>query len=96
MSEVIPKLNGKFTNMVFCVPTPNMLDMDLTYHLEKVTKYNDIKNVIKQVSEGLLKGILGYTENLHVSCDFNNDTYSSTFDSGAVIVLGDHFVKLMS
>lgn len=40
MSEVIPKLNEKFTSMVFCVPTPNMLGMDLTYHLEKVTKYN--------------------------------------------------------
>lgn len=35
---------------------------------------------MKQVSEGSFKGILGYTEDWVVSCDFNSDT-SSTFDA---------------
>ncbi|VFV37799.1 glyceraldehyde-3-phosphate dehydrogenase [Lynx pardinus] len=59
--EVTPELNGKLTGMAFHVPTFNLSVMDLTCHLERAAKYDDIKTV-KQASEGHLKGILSYTE----------------------------------
>ena len=82
--------------MAFRVPTANVSVVDLTVVLNKGAKYSEIKAAIKAASEGELKGILGYTEDMVVSSDFVSDTHSSTFDANAGIALTDNFVKLVS
>merc|ERR1712064_235969 len=96
VGKVIPELNGKLTGMAFRVPTPDVSVVDLTVRLAKEATYEEICSKIKEVSEGSMKGILGYTEDQVVSTDFLGDDRSSIFDAKAGIQLSNTFVKLVS
>lgn len=96
VGKVIPELNGKLTGMSFRVPTVDVSVVDLTVRLEKETNYDEIKKVMKDASEGALKGIIGYTEDQVVSMDFRGDIRTSIFDAGAGIMLSPTFVKLVA
>jgi len=96
VGKVIPELNGKLTGMAFRVPTPDVSVVDLTVRLGKEATYAEICAKLKEASEGSMKGILGYTEDMVVSTDFLGDTRSSIFDAKAGIQLSGTFVKLVS
>ena len=96
VGKVIPSLNGKLTGMSFRVPTMDVSVVDLTVNLSKSVSYDDICKAMKDASEGELKGILGYTEELVVSQDFVGETRTSVFDAKAGIALTDNFVKVVS
>ncbi|KAL3720348.1 hypothetical protein ACJRO7_005211 [Eucalyptus globulus] len=96
VGKVLPALNGKLTGMAFRVPTVDVSVVDLTVRLEKAASYDEIKEAIKEESEGNLKGILGYTDEDVVSTDFVGDNRSSIFDAKAGIALSSNFVKLVS
>lgn len=96
VGKVIPALNGKLTGMAFRVPTSNVSVVDLTARLEKPASYDEIKETIRQASEGPLAGILGYTDEDVVSSDLCGDNRSSIFDAKAGISLNNNFVKLVS
>jgi len=96
VGKVIPELNGKLTGMAFRVPTPNVSVVDLTCRLGKPASMEEINAAIKNASEGKLKGILGYTQDMVVSCDFNGSNFSSIYDSKACLQLNNQFVKLVS
>lgn len=69
---------------------------DSLNYLFKDTTYDEICAKIKEVSEGEMNGILGYTEDEVVSTDFQTDNRSSIFDAKAGIQLSPTFVKLIS
>merc|ERR1712082_396962 len=96
VGKVIPELNGKLTGMAFRVPTPDVSVVDFTVRIEKEASYEEICAKIKEASEGSLKGVLGYTEDMVVYTDFLGDDRSSIFDAKAGIQLSNTFVKLVS
>merc|ERR1711879_911379 len=61
VGKVIPELNGKLTGMAFRVPTTDVSAVDLTVRLANDATYDEIKQKMKEASEGKMKGILGYT-----------------------------------
>lgn len=96
VGKVIPKLDGKLTGMAFRVPTANVSVVDLTVKTQKDTSLEEIKAAFKSASEGAMKGVLGYTEELVVSQDFISDARTSIFDADAAIELNSKFFKLVS
>merc|ERR1740138_297740 len=60
VTKVIPSLQGKLTGMAFRVPTIDVSVVDLTCRLEKATTYEEICAHVKSLSNGSMKGILGY------------------------------------
>lgn len=76
LGKVILELNGKLTDMALGVLAHNMSGMYLTCSLEKVAKHDDIKKVVKQVSEGTLKAIQGIEK---TRLSFVTSTVISTF-----------------
>src|SRR5690606_38204634 len=93
---VIPERKGKLTGMSFRVPVADVSVVDFTVRREKATTYDEVKKAMKDVSEGELKGILGYTEDEVVSQDFLGDPRTSIFDAKAGIALNPHFVKVVA
>ena len=96
VGKVIPELNGKLTGMAFRVPTSDVSAVDLTVELDKEASYEDICKVMKETSEGSMKGILGYTEDKVVGTDFRGESCTSVFDAGAGIQLDGTFVKVVA
>jgi glyceraldehyde 3-phosphate dehydrogenase len=96
VGKVIPELNGKLTGMAFRVPTSDVSVVDLTVVLEKEASYEEICAAMKEASEGSMKGVLGYTEDMVVATDFRDEECTSVFDAKAGIQLDGTFVKVVS
>ncbi|MDO5608582.1 MAG: type I glyceraldehyde-3-phosphate dehydrogenase [Capnocytophaga sp.] len=96
VGKVIPELNGKLTGMAFRVPTADVSVVDLTVRTKKATSMAEINKAMKAASEGELKGILGYTDELVVSQDFIGCKKTSIYDEKAGIGLSENFFKVVS
>jgi glyceraldehyde 3-phosphate dehydrogenase len=86
---VLPELKGKLDGYALRVPVPTGSITDLTVELARETTAAEINAVMKEASEGALKGILRYTEDPIVSADIVTDPHSSIFDAGITKVIGN-------
>lgn len=92
---VLPELNGLLDGYAVRVPTINVSMVDLTFIAKRETTVEEVNAIVKAASESeALRGILGYNELPLVSCDFNHDSHSSTFDSTLTKVSGGKLVKV--
>ena len=92
---VLPELDGKLDGFAMRVPTINVSVVDLSFVAGRETTVDEVNGILKQASEGELKGILGYNVEPLVSIDFNHNPHSSVFDSTLTKVSGK-LVKVLS
>jgi glyceraldehyde 3-phosphate dehydrogenase len=93
---VMPELNGKLDGFAIRVPTINVSVVDLTFTAARETSKDEIDSVMKEASQGDLKGILNYNDEPLVSIDFNHDPASSTYDASLTKVIDGKLVKVLS
>ena len=93
---VLPELNGKLDGFAMRVPTPNVSVVDLKFLAKRGTTKDEVNAAIKAAAEGLLKGVLGFTNAANVSIDFNHDPHSSIFHMDQTKVMDGNFVSILS
>ena len=94
---VLPALKGKLDGTAIRVPTANVSLIDLTFDAARDTEPAEINSLMEDAAKSnRLKGILGINKAPTVSCDFNHDPHSSTFDVTQTQVLDKRFVRVLS
>ena len=92
---VIPELKGKLNGFSMRVPTPTVSVVDVVFEVNKPTTADEVNKVLKEASEGKMKGILGYSDEPLVSVDYKGDPRSSIVDGLSTMVI-DNMVKIVS
>ena len=92
--KVIPDLKGKIEVFAVRVPVPVGSASDLAVVLNRDVTPEEVNAAYKSASEGSMKGILEYAEDLLVSSDIIGNPHSSVFDPRYTKVTGGNMVKV--
>lgn len=95
IERILPKFAGRFEAIAVRVPTINVTAMDLSVTLHQEVSVDDVNIALQNARVGRLEGILGYTEEPLVSCDFNHDPHSCIVDGSQTRVSHKKLVKTL-
>ena len=97
VSKLIPEMEGRISGGSMNVPVPNGSVVDLVcWHDKPVTKVAINEVVRTAASIDKWRQIIEYEDEPIVSSDIIRSPYSTTFDSLASMVMGDHVSKTLS
>lgn len=92
---VIPELAGKLDGMAMRVPVPTASVVDFVGVLKEKTTVNVVNDAFREAAKGSLEGILDYTEEPLVSCDYIHNPFSAVVDGLSTMVNGS-LVKVLA
>jgi len=95
ITRLLPMMEGRFSAQALRVPTLNVSALDLTVVTREDTNIVGINQILKNASLSGFDGVLGYTEELLASCDFNHDPRSGIVDASQTRVSGARLVKVL-
>ena len=94
IAEIFPELKGLINGHAVRVPLANASLTDCVFEVEKATTVAEVNQLLKEASEGSLRGILGYEERPLVSVDYRTDPRSSIIDALSTMVINGTQVKI--
>lgn len=96
IDRLLPHLSGRFEAQAMRVPTVNVSAMDLSVVVNADVNMQMVNDVLSAAATTKFSGVLGYTEELLASCDFNHDSRSAVVDATQTRVAGDHLIKVLT
>jgi len=93
---VVPSLAGKLNGIALRVPTPNVSVCDVVMEVEKKTFKEEVNGALMKASQGAMKGVIKYSDEPLVSCDYRGTDESTIIDSSLTMVMGDNLVKVVA
>ncbi len=96
IDRLLPELAGKFEAQALRVPTINVSAIDLTVVVKKVATAEAIKQILREAALTHYCGVLGTSDELLASCDFNHDPHSGIVDLGQTQVAGERMIKTLT
>jgi len=96
IERLLPHLHGRFSSVAMRVPTLNVSAIDMVLNVRTPVTVADVNGILQRAATTLpLMGILGYTNELLASSDFNHDSRSGVVDGGQTRVTGETMVKVL-
>jgi len=95
IERLLPGMKDKFSSVAMRVPTLNVSAIDMVVNVRESTDVAAVNRLLQQAAKGSLQGILGYTDELLASSDFNHDAHSGVVDGGQTRVTGGTMVKVL-
>jgi glyceraldehyde 3-phosphate dehydrogenase len=92
--EIFPDLKDKINGHAVRVPLANASLTDIIFDVKRDTTAEEVNALLKEASEGELKGILGFEERPLVSIDYKGDQRSTIVDAQSTMVVGSRMVKI--
>ncbi len=96
IDRLLPELAGRFEAQAMRVPTVNVSAMDLSVVMKSDVSTERVNQALAAAAQSDYLGVLGYTEELLASCDFNHDPRSSIVDATQTRVAGERMVKVLT
>ena len=95
IERILPHLQGLLEAQAIRVPTVNVSAMDLTVSLKRSATAEQINEALRDFANALPPNVLGVSDELLASCDYNHDPRSAVVDSNQTRVAPNNLVKLL-
>lgn len=94
--KFLPHLDGRVECLHLRVPTINVSLMDMALQVKARVSAEQINAIFRAAARNGLEGLLGYSEKVHASVDFNTDDRSAIVDGTQTRVANGNLIKLMA
>jgi glyceraldehyde 3-phosphate dehydrogenase/D-erythrose 4-phosphate dehydrogenase len=96
IGRILPALADSFEAQAMRVPTINVSSIDLSVVVKRSTSAEIVNERLQAAATQQFNGVLGLTNELLASCDFNHDPRSAIVDASQTRVAGTHLVKVLT
>lgn len=95
VTQLFPKLEGRFTGHKLNVPVPDVSCVDLVSTLSRDVTISEVNEVFRSAAGSTQRGVVAYQSEPIVSSDVVGCSESCVYDSLATMIVGDNMIKTL-